>query len=122
MHTMVYYVMLRLCEQYASQVWSRRVKVHSLTVHVSGQLIFVVFGLLYSCTLSLFLFFSLSTSAKIAALEAKLRQMEGEDITNGGSVIPDTTKRPGQSYHSHERIRRKHGGNIKIQRPERQCR
>ena len=65
---------------------------------------------------------SLSTSAKIAALEAKLRQMEGEDITNGGSVIADTGKRPRQSYFSHERIRRKHGGNIKIQRPERQCR
>ena len=41
---------------------------------------------------------------------------------NGGSVIADTGKRPRQSYFSHERIRRKHGGNIKIQRPERQCR
>lgn len=62
-----------------------------------------------------------STAAKIAALEAKLLQMDGGEVssiaTAGGS---NTSRKPRQysTYYSQEHVRRKHGGNIKIQRPQ----
>ena len=52
-----------------------------------------------------------STAAKIAALEAKLHQMDEETI-----LAPST-----HQYYSQERVRRRHGGNIKIKHPQKVC-
>ena len=52
-----------------------------------------------------------STAAKIAALEAKLHQMDEETL-----LAPPT-----HQYYSQERVRRKHGGNIKIKHPQKVC-
>lgn len=59
--------------------------------------------------------YNCSTAAKIAALEAKLQQMDKDQVYSGTQRKP---RRLPTSYYSPEHIRRKHGSKIKIQRPQ----
>ena len=64
-----------------------------------------------------------STTAKIAALEAKLLQMDKDQVTTNSSCSGGRQRKPRRlptSYYSPEHVRRKHGSNIKIQRPQKQ--
>ena len=65
--------------------------------------------------LTLLLFINCSTAAKIAALEAKLQQMDKDQVYSSTQRKP---RRLPTSYYSPEHIRRKHGSKIKIQRPQ----
>ena len=55
-----------------------------------------------------------STSAKIAALEAKLREMDKESASKSGTG----EKKTSVAYYNQSRVLRKHGGKLKIQRPQ----
>ena len=55
-----------------------------------------------------------STSAKIAALEAKLREMDSKSTSKDGIG----ERMLSTSYYNQSRVLRKHGGKLKIHRPQ----